>query len=283
MRHSASRVDPQLRRWQRIDSKLNKPKRKRRAPKPWSYCSRAAREVKRHLQVCYGGICPQLPDDDAGREDAALLVGFYVHTRNGTEKAERFLAVSCGWMPTMERTCLIEDASRAPPPRYTADQLARLLGVTYAERQAQGYRLIGAIDKSKAERKRLRQARRGKTARQRAERGRRAKGAKPREQYLTQSLARTRPWEAEGISRGTWYRRHGGVRQVRAAKAAVRQVRSPLILGLRANAPVSPRPEARATRNGQRRSRQHRKEVAAEVTVPSVALGASPAARRRIR
>jgi hypothetical protein len=36
---------------------------------------------------------------------------------------------------------------------------------------------------------------------------RRAKGVKPREQYLAESLARTKSWEAEGIIRRTWERR----------------------------------------------------------------------------
>jgi hypothetical protein len=36
---------------------------------------------------------------------------------------------------------------------------------------------------------------------------RRAKGVKPRAVYLETSLSRTKPWEAEGISRRTWERR----------------------------------------------------------------------------
>jgi hypothetical protein len=36
---------------------------------------------------------------------------------------------------------------------------------------------------------------------------RRRAGAVPREQYLTQSRSRTRPWEAEGTSRATYYRK----------------------------------------------------------------------------
>lgn len=35
----------------------------------------------------------------------------------------------------------------------------------------------------------------------------RRKMAIPREQYLAESLSRTRPWEKLGISRATWYRR----------------------------------------------------------------------------
>jgi hypothetical protein len=31
--------------------------------------------------------------------------------------------------------------------------------------------------------------------------------AQPRAEYEAQSLARSKPWEAEGISRMTWYRR----------------------------------------------------------------------------
>lgn len=36
---------------------------------------------------------------------------------------------------------------------------------------------------------------------------RRAEGVKPRETYETESLSQTRPWEAERVSRATWYRR----------------------------------------------------------------------------
>lgn len=32
----------------------------------------------------------------------------------------------------------------------------------------------------------------------------------PRAEYESQSLSRRRPWEAEGISRATWYRRRAG-------------------------------------------------------------------------
>ena len=31
--------------------------------------------------------------------------------------------------------------------------------------------------------------------------------AQPRADYEAQSLARTKPWESEGVSRATWYRR----------------------------------------------------------------------------
>ena len=47
--------------------------------------------------------------------------------------------------------------------------------------------------------------------RKEGERYRRKNGAKPREQ----SLSRTKPWEAEGISRRTWERRRDANLRVR--------------------------------------------------------------------
>jgi hypothetical protein len=38
-------------------------------------------------------------------------------------------------------------------------------------------------------------------------RRRRAKGSKPREIYLANSLTKDKPWEADGVSRATWFRR----------------------------------------------------------------------------
>jgi hypothetical protein len=62
---------------------------------------------------------------------------------------------------------------------------------------------IGACDLLKAERT----ARRKAKARQRDEARRRTAGAETRAEYETNSLSKTRPWEAEGISRRTWERR----------------------------------------------------------------------------
>jgi hypothetical protein len=72
-----------------------------------------------------------------------------------------------------------------------------------ADRTAPRITTIGAIDCSKAEPVERRKGRK----RNRVEAGRRAAGAVPREQYEANSLSRTRPWEALGISRRTWERR----------------------------------------------------------------------------
>ena len=62
---------------------------------------------------------------------------------------------------------------------------------------------IGACDLTRAERNKATRKHRTDAERERQRR----KGVIPREQYESRSLSRTRPWEAEGISRSTWERR----------------------------------------------------------------------------
>jgi len=83
-------------------------------------------------------------------------------------------------------------------PRLSADALAMYLGVSYAQREALRLTTIGSVNVKKRARKELRK----RKARLREERRRRAQGAKPR----SQSLSRTKPWEAENMSRAKWYR-----------------------------------------------------------------------------
>lgn len=88
--------------------------------------------------------------------------------------------------------------ARQRRPIFNADKLGRYLRLSDAARSRTGIRTIGACDVSKRERT----LRRKQRARERQERLRRRRGARPR----SQSLSRVRPWEAEGISRRTWYR-----------------------------------------------------------------------------
>jgi hypothetical protein len=97
-------------------------------------------------------------------------------------------------------------------PIFNPDKLGRYLRLSDATRTRIGIHTIGAYDLSK----RQRTLRRKQKARERQERLRRRRGALPH----SQSLSRTKPWEVEGISRPTWYRRQqprGTVRQIRNA------------------------------------------------------------------
>jgi hypothetical protein len=88
----------------------------------------------------------------------------------------------------------------------TADKLAKFLGITFSQRTALGITSIGSIDVNRRGRALLRKRRR----RLYLERRRRSRGARPRAEYEANSLARAKPWEAEGMSRRTWYRRIRG-------------------------------------------------------------------------
>jgi hypothetical protein len=79
-----------------------------------------------------------------------------------------------------------------------ADNLARFLGVTYAQRQALRLTTIGSVNVGKRARKEMRK-RRDRLAK---ERKRRERGARPH----SESLSATKPWEAMKMSRRTWYR-----------------------------------------------------------------------------
>jgi hypothetical protein len=100
----------------------------------------------------------------------------------------------------------ILERAHAMRQHRTADRLARFLGVTDRQRTAAGITTIGSIDVDRKQRNRRRRERQ----RMNRERRRRARGARPRAEYLeANSLTRTKPWEAKGISRRTWYRRRG--------------------------------------------------------------------------
>jgi hypothetical protein len=217
------RISPSVARSQDTRARPRRPShnKRKRPSRPWCRYLATAREIKSHFQFWYGVrrdnryIGGVLPDDDAGRDDAALMLHYLAHAPTYSElKGESFLRDWCPWISESEREHILWEAATAPPPRFTADELADRLGVTYAERQARGYRQIGAIDVPKPERERRRRMRDQPKGRQRQEDARRANGAKPRAQYLAESISRAQPWVAEGVSRRTWYRRRA-VAQVR--------------------------------------------------------------------
>jgi hypothetical protein len=88
------------------------------------------------------------------------------------------------------------------PYWYNDRSLGDHLELYDEDRERLGIRTIEACDVTFEQRKEIN---RDKEVR-RLEKRRRQNGAKPREQYLAESLSRTKPWEADKISRATWYR-----------------------------------------------------------------------------
>src|SRR5262249_9784470 len=89
---------------------------------------------------------------------------------------------------TEAEACAITVEASITRRHLTADSLARYLGVTYAQRYALRLTTIGSVNVGKRARRELRKRR----DRLYQERKRHAQGARPR----SQSLSRTKPWEA---------------------------------------------------------------------------------------
>lgn len=156
------------------------------------------RELERILAYRYGET---LPDDDAGRDDLLLAAMHIAATfKNPAEHIPGWVALWAPWLSQAECDDLI---ARVTAKSFTllADTMAWRLGLTMAERTMLRITTIGAIDCNKEARLQRRQDQKnaGKEAR------RRKAGAVTRTEYEVRSDARTKPWEAMGMSRRTWY------------------------------------------------------------------------------
>lgn len=155
-----------------------------------------AAELNRLFHDRYG---PELPDDDAGRDDARIMAHHLAAlSRDQRRRILEWLTVRASWLPKEEAEALA-DAAIAKPIRWKADTLAKRLNLTAVDRERLAIRTIGAVDQTKAEREAERQQR--KTAAKAAKRL--SAGARPHKH----SARRTRPWQALKISRATWYRK----------------------------------------------------------------------------
>jgi hypothetical protein len=198
-----------LRRYDR--SSENKPRRS--IPKGIRIVVQQRADLERLISARYGG---QLPNDDAGQDD--LWIAAQLTRRLSGDISKNVVAWARRWAPWCSEAWAREIAAKAcdqpEPYRFTADILAEKQGLTYAERQALGITAIGAIDVDREERERRRRQRSRANEKQK----RRENGAMPRELYERGSTNSTRPWEREGISRATWYRRQRASRVSRVQK-----------------------------------------------------------------
>ncbi|MCW2200440.1 hypothetical protein M2227_002530 [Bradyrhizobium elkanii] len=170
----------------------------RRGERQFSFATKRIAELKRLFAARYGS---QLPDDDAGRDDAFVMANHLAHGPDAGRRISLWLGLAAPWMPSDEAEALIARVLRKPL-RWRADTMAKRLNLMAAERQRLGITTIGAVDVDKAERL----AKRKERAKLRQQQRRRDAGATTRADYEAQSLSRTKPWEALGMSRRTWYR-----------------------------------------------------------------------------
>jgi hypothetical protein len=169
------------------------------------------REIYRALRISQirtlfrGRHGKHLPDTVVARKHLLALLR-HLAAIPRIRKATLFKEVQrwAAWMSASERSELVHTALLTPRV-HRADKLGRLFGLVDAERIKFGTWTIWPIDLSLAEAK-LRSLEHDK-AYQAAKR--RAAGCQPH----SESLARTKPWVAEGISRTEWFERRKAAKE----------------------------------------------------------------------
>jgi hypothetical protein len=143
-----------------------------------------------------------LPDDDAGRDDLELLLRL-----NVDKNRVHVIDLWAPWMESDEADRLLASVKGVRTP--STRELGQRVRLTNDQRDRLGLRQIAACDVTEEQRIELRKAKRRANARKR-------RGCVPRQVYEAKSISKQKPWEAEGISRRTWYyRRKRGETSVR--------------------------------------------------------------------
>jgi hypothetical protein len=201
------------------DWKRRSPERKRkRRQRPFDFLALRRSEIERIA----GAI---------GRATRRCLFAWAQHYPGPRDRVA-YLIAAAGRMNrsiSAAEACAVLDQADDMHMIRKADALAKYLGVTLALRQRLHLRTIGATDLPKRARSGLRKQK----AKERDEKRRRLSGAKPH----AESLARAKPWEAEGICRRTWY-----YRRRKAAIAHIAQIPAQSLLLSSAQESVQPSP-----------------------------------------
>jgi len=158
--------------------------------------------VQRHR---YGYEFPE--GDDFALWHLQLMLKLHaLHPTHGPEHMKHFQEIAAPWMPNGRIRLDLPHYSRLDPrylrPWQNKLELKEEIWLSNAEReQCRAWRIL-PCDMTDAE---LEQQRKDK------KRARdRARYQKTRPNYLMDSISRKKPWEAEGVSRATWYRKRTG-------------------------------------------------------------------------
>ena len=155
----------------------------------FSFDSLRVREIESTALRRYQNA-PPMPDD-------ARAFARAIADHASKEAAVRWIDTWCVTLDDDERAEIVA-ASSTKKTFWTADALAKLLGVTREERDALGLSTIGAIDFSKRDRIIARKV----SARERMRAARAA--AQPIREISQEKAA---PWRDAGVSRRTWFRK----------------------------------------------------------------------------
>lgn len=129
-------------------------KRRRSRASPCQLAALRLHDLGRLFRARYGLV---MPDDDAGRDDIAVAANHLASLAHPKGAITKWLEVWAPWMTLADRKEIIIEAM-TNQQHWTADQLAWRLRLTDADRTALAITTIGAIDCSKAQRRKRRKA-----------------------------------------------------------------------------------------------------------------------------
>jgi hypothetical protein len=196
MKHVPHNVKGKLR---EIEVRYGHDKRDRRGKK-FSMATLRVAEIDRLLVSRYGHV---LPDDDAGRDDARIMVHHLAQiSGDAPKRIAAWISARCRWMSPDEAETLTA-AAISKPIRWRAPTAGAAFRLLDAERTALRITTMAPVDVSEAEMAKRRKDR----DRERKAAKRRAAGAQPRKQYEAGATGHGKPWIAAGISRASWYRK----------------------------------------------------------------------------
>lgn len=172
----------------------------------WNHALGRTRDIERLIRHRHGKAVPM--SDDASIYAEAIAAIYYVEFSE-----DDYVKHTSGWIghwyPWANRQYIEEIVYERTKVRYqaiTQDALGRMLRLSYAERQELDIRTIGACDVTAAQRKKIQADKKREAYRLAKQAKRRAAGIRARADYLANSLAQAKPWEAYKVSRRTWER-----------------------------------------------------------------------------
>lgn len=162
------------------------------------------RELERLAGHWWNG---NIPESDEGRVFVRVVANHLVGLSGIPRKrvdawCERFAP----WIAEDDLDEIVELATMSPT-LYSADTIARAIGLDIATRDLLKLTTIGAYDFDAKARDKRRLARRARRQREKRAERQRQKRAERGAQSRAECISQQKPWLVEGISRRTWYRR----------------------------------------------------------------------------
>jgi len=185
-----------------------KPARKRARRSEWEFSVELLRlrEIEKIIRSRHGAHIP----DPTGTDDLDTCTA-YVRAAAMARSGQNLEGWCARWAPWIDPVSVKLIANDAAWRRKMigADAVAKMLFVSLEERTAIDLKTIGAFDVPKEQRQKLAKETKRERDKNRQADKRKAEGRIDRASFEAASISAAKPWEAEGVSRRTWYRRLG--------------------------------------------------------------------------